>query len=347
MKILDLFAGIGGFSYAAHFLEIGETKHFVEINPFCQKVLTKNFPNIPIHDDITTFNPLRGQYDIITFGSPCQDLSQAGKQKGIHGDRSGLFFHAVRVVKQVQPKGFIMENVTGIRRWQEEVLVELQEIGGYNLYWFSVSAKELGGCHKRERWFCIGWRDSTNPRHSSRGDATEQYPEGRGEILSTVTNNGNKVWSKTTGCDRMGGYANDTNSESKRPQEISQHSTMRTSSESARVYITDPDSSGTSRDATIEPQGRATTEISPCSQSTEEEAITRICGGDDGISNRLDLLINQLMSPVIAHKHIREGTASDNRELKDRAKRIQALGNAVTPQQAGICLYILTHLLGI
>lgn len=165
-RILDLFAGIGGFSYAAHCLGVGETTQFVEINPYCQQVLAKNFPNIPIHADITTYHPLRGEFDLITFGSPCQDLSSAGKQKGIHGDRSGLFFHAVRIVKQVQPAGFIMENVAGLRKWQAEVLDELQTIGHYNLYWFSFSAKQLGACHQRERWFCIGWRNLTHPNKS-------------------------------------------------------------------------------------------------------------------------------------------------------------------------------------
>lgn len=166
-RILDLFAGIGGFSYAAHQLGIGITTQFVEINPYCQKVLSKNFPNTPIHEDIATYNPIRGEFDIITFGSPCQDLSQAGKQAGIHGDRSGLFFHATRIVRQVQPTGFVMENVVGIRKWQAQVLDELQAIGSYHLYWFSISVKQLGGCHQRERWFCIGWRDSTYSHQSS------------------------------------------------------------------------------------------------------------------------------------------------------------------------------------
>ena len=79
LKVLDLFSGIGGFSYAAYHLVGGfETKQFVEIDPYCQRVLHKNFPNVPIHHDITEFNATEGQFDVITAGFPCQDLSIAG-----------------------------------------------------------------------------------------------------------------------------------------------------------------------------------------------------------------------------------------------------------------------------
>ena len=92
LKILDAFAGIGGFSYAAERLVGGyKTKQFIEINEYCQSVLKKNFPNIPIHDDIKTFKAKRGEYDLLTAGFPCQDLSVAGQQRGIgEGTRLSL-----------------------------------------------------------------------------------------------------------------------------------------------------------------------------------------------------------------------------------------------------------------
>ena len=94
LKILDLFSGIGGFSYAAERIVGGyKTTQFVEIDPYCQSVLRKNFPNTPIHDDIKTFTAKKGQFDVLTAGFPCQDLSVAGRQKGIgEGTRSGLFY---------------------------------------------------------------------------------------------------------------------------------------------------------------------------------------------------------------------------------------------------------------
>jgi DNA (cytosine-5)-methyltransferase 1 len=350
MRILDLFAGIGGFSYASHFLGIGETTQFVEINPYCQKVLSKNFPDIPIHDDITTYNPVRGQFDIITFGSPCQDVSTAGKQEGIYGDRSGLFFHAVRIVKQVQPKGFIMENVIGIRAWQKEILNELQTIGGYNLYWFSISVKELGGCHKRERWFCIGWRNSTNTEGlygQKRSNPTNNSKDKR-QLYQSKQYNGDEIRSELTGCDRMGRYADVADSKICGLQEIGGYIGLRTElffDGQNQRSTSDSNPSRKIRNATKLLQSGTATQISSCSESAKKETISRICGKDDGISRKLDCLIDGLMTPEEAHQHIKNGTASDERDLRNRSKRIQALGNAVTPQQAGICFYLLSKLM--
>ena len=112
LKILDTFAGIGGFSYAAHELVGGfETTQFVEIDPFCQKVLKKHFPNVPCHDDIKTFTAYPGQYDVITGGFPCQDISVAGGREGItEKSRSGLFYELMRVIRLVRPKFVIMDR---------------------------------------------------------------------------------------------------------------------------------------------------------------------------------------------------------------------------------------------
>ena len=83
LKVLDCFSGIGGFSYAAENFFQGQfkTTQFVEINPFCQKVLSKNFKGVPIHDDIKTFTAPEGSFDLCTFGFPCQDISVAEDNK--------------------------------------------------------------------------------------------------------------------------------------------------------------------------------------------------------------------------------------------------------------------------
>ena len=84
LRLLDTFSGIGGFSYAAERIVGGyETVAFVEREPFCQKVLRKHWPDVPIFDDITTYAPQRGSADVICGGFPCQDISTAGKQAGI------------------------------------------------------------------------------------------------------------------------------------------------------------------------------------------------------------------------------------------------------------------------
>ena len=130
MRHLDLFSGIGGFALAAKWIGITTTQ-FVEVDPFCQKVLQKNFPGVPIHDDVTTFTAPRGVFDIATGGYPCQDNSLANPRgKGLDGDRSGLWFEMLRVIDECRPKMVVVENVppSRNRRWDETVRRGLEEL---------------------------------------------------------------------------------------------------------------------------------------------------------------------------------------------------------------------------
>ena len=159
MKLLDTFAGIGGFSYAAEKLVGGfETTQFIEINPYCQKVLNKNWSHVPIHDDITTFTAKSGEFDIITGGFPCQDISVAGLQKGITKEtRSGLFYELIRVIRMVRPRYVVLENVAAIlNRGLDIVLRELYEAGN-DAEWAVISASSLGACHQRSRWWLVAY----------------------------------------------------------------------------------------------------------------------------------------------------------------------------------------------
>ena len=162
MKLLDTFAGIGGFSYAAEKLVGGfETTQFIEINPYCQKVLNKHWSHVPIHDDITTFTAKSGEFDIITGGFPCQDISVAGLQKGITKEtRSGLFYELIRIIRMVRPKYVVLENVAAIlNRGLDIVLRELYE-AGYDAEWAVISASSLGACHQRSRWWLVAYPNS-------------------------------------------------------------------------------------------------------------------------------------------------------------------------------------------
>ena len=115
LRVIDTFSGIGGFTLAAEKLGQFETVCFVEQNLFCQKVLKKHWPNVPIHDDITTFQPQMGSADVVCGGFPCQDISHAGKQAGIRqGTRSGLFYQLMRVIRLVRPTFVVLENVSAI-----------------------------------------------------------------------------------------------------------------------------------------------------------------------------------------------------------------------------------------
>ena len=163
LKLLDLFSGIGGFSYAAERIVGGyKTTQFVEVDPYCQSVLRKNFPNTPIHDDIRTFTAKPGQFDVFTIGFPCQDLSVAGKQRGINEQtRSGLFYESIRLLREVRPRFALFENVRNLLSHEkgetfQEVLFQIAK-AGYNAEWSVVSAKDLGACHLRERVWIIAY----------------------------------------------------------------------------------------------------------------------------------------------------------------------------------------------
>ena len=194
MKLLDTFAGIGGFSYAAEKLVGGfETTQFIEINPFCQKVLNKHWSHVPIHDDITTFTAKSGEFDIITGGFPCQDISVAGLQKGITKEtRSGLFYELIRVIRMVRPKYVVLENVAAIlNRGLDIVLRELYE-AGYDAEWAVISASSVGACHQRSRWWLVAYPFSISRKQESeictrRNTTTRSsvaYPNGNGSSSS-------------------------------------------------------------------------------------------------------------------------------------------------------------------
>ena len=199
LKGLDLFSGIGGFSYAAERLVGGfETTQFVEIDPYCQKVLRKNF-NVPIHDDIKTFNAKEGQFQVITAGFPCQDVSIAGRQDGIgEGTRSGLFFEVLRLARQIRPKFILFENVRNLLSHSEGETFQqiLQEIAkaGFDVEWSVVSAKDVGACHLRERLWFIAYPSRVNE------DRTEgSIQAGRDTSTSSTTDATN------TDCQRLEG----------------------------------------------------------------------------------------------------------------------------------------------
>ena len=168
LRLLDTFAGIGGFSFAAERLIGGfETTQFVEWNPFCQQVLNQHWPAVPIHGDIQTFHAEIGQFDVITGGFPCQDISAAGKQAGIKvGTRSGMFYELIRLICEIRPKYVVLENVSAICSAQPDiesnlsiVLGALSEVG-YDAEWDCIRASSLGAPHHRNRWWLVAYPNS-------------------------------------------------------------------------------------------------------------------------------------------------------------------------------------------
>ena len=159
MRHLDLFSGIGGFALAAR--NVGwDTVGFCEIDPWCQKVLAKNFPGVPIHDDIKTYRP-DGPVDIVTGGYPCQPFSVAGQRGGEDDDRH-LWPEMLRTIKATEPRYVVGENVAGhITMGLDQVLFDLEAIG-YTVRTFVIPACAVDARHRRDRVWIIA--DSNSER---------------------------------------------------------------------------------------------------------------------------------------------------------------------------------------
>ncbi len=113
-RVLSLFSGGGGLDLG---LETAgaQVAAMCEIDPHAASVLRHHWPDTPVHDDVTTLNPedFRGRIDLVAGGSPCQDLSVAGRRGGLDGARSGLFWHQCRIADSVHAKWVLWENVAG------------------------------------------------------------------------------------------------------------------------------------------------------------------------------------------------------------------------------------------
>lgn len=170
LNILDLFSGIGGFSLGLHNADPAfKTLAFCEIDPYSTKILNKNFKGIPVFNDVTTLDKsfLESKniknIDIITGGFPCQDLSYAGKKKGLEGKKSSLFYEIIRLANEIKPKFIIYENVPALIEKKDilnEFIEQNQKIG-YDLQWHILRATAIGYPHRRKRAFVIAWDKET------------------------------------------------------------------------------------------------------------------------------------------------------------------------------------------
>jgi DNA (cytosine-5)-methyltransferase 1 len=156
----SLFAGIGGFDLG--FERSGMVcKWQVEIDDYATKVLEKHWPRVHRERDIRQCGATNlERVDVICGGFPCQDISYAGLGAGLDGERSGLFFEAIRVVRELRPRVVVLENVAALlTRGLDRVLGTLAEIG-YDAEWHCIPAASIGAPHIRDRVFIISYADS-------------------------------------------------------------------------------------------------------------------------------------------------------------------------------------------
>jgi DNA (cytosine-5)-methyltransferase 1 len=160
MVHLDLFSGIGGFALACQWAGI-ETIGFVEIDKYCQKVLRKHWPDVPIMEDIRDVkeDTFQRPIDLITGGFPCQPFSVAGRREGERDDRY-LWPEMLRTIETYRPSWVLGENVAGIIDMAlDTVLSDLERIS-YATQTFIIPACAIGASHRRDRVWIIAYTNS-------------------------------------------------------------------------------------------------------------------------------------------------------------------------------------------
>ena len=217
MTFVSLFAGVGGFDLGlerAGMDCIGQ----VEIDSKCQQILQERWPDVPLHDDVTTAkewaneHELVGRTDVVCGGFPCQDVSVAGKRAGLAGERTGLFWDALAFATHVQAKWIILENVPGLLTSNQgrdfgTILLALGEAGYVHLEWRVLDSQFFGVPQRRRRVFLIGStavpgrRPILTESEGSIGDPAQVQQAGQ-DIAGTLGGgSGSRGWSPDT--DRM------------------------------------------------------------------------------------------------------------------------------------------------
>ena len=169
MRVLSLFSGVGGFDMGLE--AAGMTTVFqCEIDKHARAVLDHHWPDVPKRDDVSTLTGAyileqTGGVDIVAWGSPCQDLSLAGKRAGLSGERSGLFHEGIRIIKELRelsngtyPTWSLWENVVGALSSNRgadfgKVLWEMDEAGACFSEWVVLDAQYFGVPQRRRRVF--------------------------------------------------------------------------------------------------------------------------------------------------------------------------------------------------
>ena len=161
LKMIDLFAGIGGIRIA--FEKNGvECVMSSEIDKYACKTYKNNFGEMPMGDISKIQSEDIPAFDILAGGFPCQPFSLAGLRKGFEDTRGTLFFEVARLLKEKKPDAFFLENVEGIvnhdsGRTLKVIEKTLDELG-YNCDWRVMNACEYGVPQNRKRWYCVGFK---------------------------------------------------------------------------------------------------------------------------------------------------------------------------------------------
>lgn len=183
LKVLDLFSGIGGFSLGLERAGM-ETVAFCEIDTYCQKVLNRHWPDVPVFSDIRKLSrsDFEKSVDIICGGFPCQPFSLAGRKKGKEDDRD-LWPEMFRVIQEYRPTWVIGENVANFTNMAFQRTKINLESEGYQVQPFIIPACGIEARHRRDRVWIIAYSDGNQLRK-------KQECKFGGERPSESSNNG-------------------------------------------------------------------------------------------------------------------------------------------------------------
>ena len=331
---LGLFTGVGGITLALQ--EYVKPLAYCEIEPYCQSTLLQrmqegNLPKAPIWDDVRTLPTSElPRIDIIYGGFPCQNISVAGRQEGLEGDRSILFFEILRLIDETQAPFIFLENVPNIRtKGAERVCKELSE-RGYDCRWCNISAADVGARHKRERWFLLGYSkhnglDATK-ESGSVGQAVCNDKEGKNETCESKRTDTSRVLAHTESAGQLRKKQLENNNSSQRDQESTDDTNKKNK---VREQIPNSKCEGL--------QGQCKSERT----QPKHPYISDSCGWTAksefrGISNGLP----EGLDSSIWEKEW-EGVPRVISGLPNRVNRIKALGNSVVPLQVRTAFEIL------
>jgi len=325
---IDLCSGIGGFALGFSWSDLGTTpKLFCDTDPWCRKVIAKNFPNVPIANDVKEIanEPRRFIQEkpfILTGGYPCQPYSVAGKRN--EDDPRKIFPFIHRIVEQVRPSWCVFENVYGhFSMGLDEVLLQMETIN-YATRTFIVPSSSVGALHKRDRLWIV-CKDMGDPEHD--GSSSTEIG-GSNEETSERTQKRTEATKQSEGASR------------------SEHSQTISDTESIRCGGGNGEQRGDQQRKILEEeQGRSSlgSEVEGCSQShgnipnTKSERIQRLWSSWEQESDTHGQSVIPLCESKRSPTTIWKTEPNVDRVvdgLPKRVDRIKGLGNAIVPQNA-------------